>query len=154
MDMVLEKQTGQLAIQRRFVTDMRDIWGMQPRFEKRVGRMPFRLLESPRFRAGFDFLHLRCQSGELPEELAAWWQDFQDADPGEREDLIDAVRSARGPGGQGGHGSQGGQGAEGEGPARKKRRRRSPRKSDKVSSRGDSDAGEAAHAGPGQPEET
>ena len=99
MDSVLEKQTGQLAIQRRFVTDMRDIWGMQPRFEKRVGRMPFRLLESPRFRAGYDFLQLRCQSGELPEELAAWWQDFQNAESHEREDLIDAVRSARGQGG-------------------------------------------------------
>ncbi|MBP0621272.1 polynucleotide adenylyltransferase PcnB [Cupriavidus consociatus] len=150
MDSVLEKQTGQLAIQRRFVTDMRDIWGMQPRFEKRVGRMPFRLLESPRFRAGYDFLQLRCQSGELPEELATWWQDFQNAEPHEREDLIDAVRSARGQGG----GQGGAQGAEGEGPARKKRRRRSPRKSDKVSSRSDSDAGQAAHAGPGQPEET
>jgi poly(A) polymerase len=154
MDTVLEKQTGQLAIQRRFVTDMRDIWGMQPRFEKRVGRMPFRLLESPRFRAGFDFLQLRCQSGELPEELGAWWQDFQDAEPGEREDLIDAVRGTRGHGGHGGQGSQDGQGTEGEGPARKKRRRRGPRKSDKVSSRSDSDAGDAAHAGPGQPEET
>ncbi|MCY1308831.1 Poly(A) polymerase I [compost metagenome] len=129
---------------------MRDIWGMQPRFEKRVGRMPFRLLESPRFRAGYDFLQLRCQSGELPEELAAWWNDFQNAEPHEREDLIDAVRGARGQGG----GQGGGQGAEGEGPARKKRRRRSPRKSDKVSSRSDSDAGQAAHAGPGQPEET
>ncbi|BDB25365.1 polynucleotide adenylyltransferase PcnB [Cupriavidus sp. P-10] len=154
MDSVLEKQTGQLAIQRRFVTDMRDIWGMQPRFEKRVGRMPFRLLESPRFRAGYDFLHLRCQSGELPEELAAWWQDFQNAEPHEREDLIDAVRGARGQGGGQGGGQGSGQGAEGEGPARKKRRRRSPRKSDKVSSRSDSDAGQAAHAGPGQPEET
>nr|WP_221209906.1 polynucleotide adenylyltransferase PcnB [Cupriavidus alkaliphilus] len=148
MDTVLEKQTGQLAIQRRFVTDMRDIWGMQPRFEKRVGRMPFRLLESPRFRAGYDFLVLRCQSGELPEELAGWWNDFQNAEPHEREALIDAVRSARGQGG-----AQA-QGAEGEGPARKKRRRRGPRKSDKVSSRSDSDAGQAAHAGPGQPEET
>ncbi len=149
MDAVLEKQTGQLAIQRRFVTDMRDIWGMQPRFEKRVGRMPFRLLESPRFRAGFDFLHLRCQSGEMPEELSRWWQDFQDADPGEREGLIDAARSPRGSG----SGSASGPASEGEGPARKKRRRRSPRKSDKVSSRSDTDAGQEAHAGRDQPEE-
>jgi len=141
MDAVLEKQTGQLAIQRRFVTDMRDIWGMQPRFEKRVGRMPFRLLESPRFRAGFDFLHLRCQSGEMPEELSRWWQDFQDADPDEREGLIDGARTPRGTA------------AEGEGPARKKRRRRSPRKSDKVSSRSDTEAGQEVHAGRDQPEE-
>ncbi|AJG20874.1 polynucleotide adenylyltransferase PcnB [Cupriavidus basilensis] len=152
MDDVLERQTGQLAIQRRFVTDMRDIWGMQPRFEKRVGRMPFRLIESPRFRAGFDFLYLRCESGEQPAELAKWWQDFQDADSHGREDLIEAVRPVRGAGRQGGGGSGGagdadgfepaGDGDSGDsgGPARKKRRRRSPRKSDKVSPRSDMDA--------------
>jgi len=103
--------------------------------------MPFRLLESPRFRAGFDFLHLRCQSGEMPEELSRWWQDFQDADPDEREGLIDGARTPRGTA------------AEGEGPARKKRRRRSPRKSDKVSSRSDTEAGQEVHAGRDQPEE-
>jgi len=137
MDDVLERQTGQLAIQRRFVTDMRDIWGMQPRFEKRVGRMPFRLLESPRFRAGFDFLHLRCQSGEQPEEMADWWQSFQNADSDGREALIESARGARS------------QAAEGEGGARKKRRRRGPRKSDKVSSESDLEAGETRD----QPEE-
>jgi poly(A) polymerase len=122
---------------------MRDIWGMQPRFEKRVGRMPFRLLESPRFRAGFDFLSLRCQSGEMPAELGDWWQSFQDAEPGDREDLIDGLRTARSPA------------ADGDAP-RKKRRRRGPRKSDKVGSQGDSapDTRDTARSGQGQPEET
>jgi poly(A) polymerase len=150
MDMVLEKQTGQLAIQRRFVTDMRDIWGMQPRFEKRVGRMPHRLLESPRFRAGFDFLLLRCESGEQPAELGQWWTDFQNSSPDQREDLIASARPSRN--------AQ----PEGEGPkdgVKKKRRRRSPRKSDTVSSRSDTDAadgGQAAAEGSGriQPEDS
>ncbi|CAG2151649.1 Poly(A) polymerase I precursor [compost metagenome] len=165
MDMVLEKQTGQLAIQRRFVTDMRDIWGMQPRFEKRVGRMPFRLLESPRFRAGYDFLQLRCESGEQPAEIGQWWTDFQNAPPDAREDMIEAARPKRGKGSAGaaGGGSQGPDdsegfaGVDGEGPVRKKRRRRGPRKSDKVSSRGDTDAAEggqaASESGRAQPEE-
>lgn len=144
MDDVLERQTGKLAIQRRFVTDMRDIWGMQPRFEKRVGRMPFRLLESPRFRAGFDFLQLRCDAGEQPAELATWWQDFQDADSQGREALIDAARNeTAGPGG--------------EGAAKKKRRRRSPRKSDKVAPRSEMEGSQqpAGQDGTrGHPEET
>ncbi|MGY8525946.1 polynucleotide adenylyltransferase PcnB [Paracidovorax citrulli] len=146
MDTVLERQTGQLAIQRRFVTDMRDIWGMQPRFEKRVGRMPYRLLESPRFRAGYDFLVLRCEAGELPAETASWWQDFQNADPEGREQLIEAAREAeRAAGGA----------ASGDGPARKKRRRRPARKSDKVSPRDENDAATGESGGPrGQPEET
>jgi poly(A) polymerase len=157
---VLERQTGQLAIQRRFVTDMRDIWGMQPRFEKRVGRMPFRLLESPRFRAGYDFLQLRCEAGEQPAELGQWWTDFQNCPPDQREALIEAARGPRGKGG-GKSGSKAAGDAdsgnqedaethEGDAPARKRRRRRGPRKSDTVSSR--SEAGSAESAAEGQPQ--
>jgi poly(A) polymerase len=160
MDIVLERQTGQLAIQRRFVTDMRDIWGMQPRFEKRVGRMPFRLLESPRFRAGYDFLQLRCEAGEQPAELGQWWTDFQNCPPDQREALIEAARGPRGKGG-GKSGSKAAGDAdsgnqedaethEGDAPARKRRRRRGPRKSDTVSSR--SEAGSAESAAEGQPQ--
>lgn len=123
MDDVLDRQTG-LAIQRRFVADMKEIWGMQPRFERRIGKMPFRLLESPRFRAGYDFLVLRCASGELPEELASWWETFQRAGEAERDQLlIDARQSAP---------------AAGSTPApKRRRRRRSGAKSDTVSSRSD-----------------
>ncbi|KAK0358226.1 hypothetical protein LTR94_036315, partial [Friedmanniomyces endolithicus] len=39
-DAVLETQTENLALQRRIATDMRDIWAMQPRFERRAGRAP------------------------------------------------------------------------------------------------------------------
>ena len=67
-DDVLDGQTEKLAIQRRIATDMRDIWAMQPRFERRVGKSPYKLLEHPRMRAGYDFLLLRCQSGELDED--------------------------------------------------------------------------------------
>jgi len=175
MDMVLEKQTGQLAIQRRFVTDMRDIWGMQPRFEKRVGRMPYRLLESPRFRAGYDFLQLRCEAGEQPAEVGQWWTDFQNAHPDEREALIEAARPARGNargksakgsrGGPGeshdgdqdaGHdggaeGAEDGTGHDGDAPARKRRRRRGPRKSDKVSSRSEAQSTDGADGGQPEP---
>ena len=45
--------------------DMKEIWVMQPRFLQRSGRRPYRLLEHPRFRAGYDFLLLRCASGEV-----------------------------------------------------------------------------------------
>ena len=43
--------------------DMREIWMMQPRFEKRIGNTPFSLVEQPRFRAGFDFMRLRADVG-------------------------------------------------------------------------------------------
>jgi len=88
MDEVLEIQGSKLAITRRIAADIKEIWALQPRFENRSGRRPYRLLEQPRFKAGFDFLLLRVESGEREAELAAWWQDFLDADGGQREGML------------------------------------------------------------------
>ena len=101
---------------------------MQPRFEKRSGRMPYRLLESPRFRAGYDFLVLRCASGELPQELADWWTDFQNGDGEARDALMTQAKHAP----SGGAGSGGGNSGNSTGPAKRRRRRRGPAKSDTV----------------------
>jgi len=65
---------------------------MQPRFEKRVGSTPFGMVEQPRFRAGFDFMRLRADVGEVDEALADWWQEFSMADDTLRQDLVDQVR--------------------------------------------------------------
>src|SRR5262249_5405994 len=77
-------------------TDMRDIWSMQPRFERRVGKGPHKLLEHPRFRAGYDFLILRCESGELDAELGEWWTAFYDGDAEQREALINNTPTSGG----------------------------------------------------------
>ena len=61
---------------------------MQPRFTGRSGRRPFRLLEHPRFRAAYDFMLLRCESGEVDMELGKWWEAFQHAAPGQREAML------------------------------------------------------------------
>ena len=87
-DDVLDAQTEKLALQRKIASDMRDIWAMQPRFERRVGKAPYKLLEHLRLRAGFDFLLLRCQSGELDAELGEWWEAFIAGTGAEREELI------------------------------------------------------------------
>lgn len=87
-DDVLDGQTEKLALQRRIATDMRDIWAMQPRFERRIGKSPYKLLEHPRLRAGYDFLLLRCASGEIEADIGEWWTDFMKADGNEREALI------------------------------------------------------------------
>lgn len=92
MDDVIATQSKGMMIQRRFEADMREIWALQPRFDKRIGRFPYRMLELPRFRAGYDFMLLRCATGERPNTLAQWWTDFIDADPAERERLLAAVK--------------------------------------------------------------
>lgn len=87
MEQVIQTQIDKLAIPRRFCASIKEIWGMQPRFLRRSGGAPFRLLSHPRFRSGYDFLILRCQSGELPDELGAWWDTFQDADEATRRSM-------------------------------------------------------------------
>lgn len=88
IDDVLDRQTGKLAIQRRYTSDMREIWMLQPRFERRSGRAPFRMLEHMRLRAGYDFLLLRCAAEEAPAELGDWWTRFMHAGAEEREELL------------------------------------------------------------------
>nr|WP_232534522.1 polynucleotide adenylyltransferase PcnB [Mycoavidus sp. B2-EB] len=87
MDETLYAQMKKLAIQRRHLGDMKEIWGLQPRLEKR-GNSAFKLLEHPRFRAAYDFLLLRCESGELDPALAQWWTAFIAADSAQREALL------------------------------------------------------------------
>jgi poly(A) polymerase len=97
MDAVLDQQAEKLAITKRIAGDIKDIWSLQPRFEKRGGRSPMRLVEQPRFRAAWDFLALRAESGEAPQELADWWEEFQHAGHERREAMLlpDAAKKRR-----------------------------------------------------------
>jgi poly(A) polymerase len=102
-DDVLDSQTEKLALQRKIGSDMRDIWAMQPRFERRTGKAPHKLLEHQRFRAGYDFLLLRCASGEIDAEIGEWWTAFYESDEASREDLISSANQpASGTAGAGG----------------------------------------------------
>jgi poly(A) polymerase len=90
MTEVLDTQAEKLAITRRISADITEIWALQPRFEKRAGKAPYRLLEQPRYRAGYDFLRLRALSGEIPMELPDWWDAFADAGGNGREEMLQA----------------------------------------------------------------
>lgn len=88
MDDVLDVQGEKLAITRRIAGDIKDIWALQPRFEQRSGKRPYGMLEQPRFKAGYDFLLLRAESGEVPTEVGRWWTDFLNGDGDERAALL------------------------------------------------------------------
>jgi len=91
---VFNARIGDVSGRGKLAGDMREIWTMQPRFEKRTGSGPFGLVDQARFRAGFDFLCLRAEVGEIDIELADWWEEFQHADDDARLSLIQAVRPA------------------------------------------------------------
>ena len=95
VDEVFESRIGDVSGRGKLGADMREIWTMQPRFDKRTGSSPFSLVEQPRFRAGFDFLRLRALVGELDEELAHWWETFSTASEPVRRDMVDEIRLAQ-----------------------------------------------------------
>jgi len=92
---VTAAQVGSVSLPKRFSTPMREIWQLQPRFESRRGKRPLRLLEHPRFRAAYDFLLLRAETGDADPALAQWWTDMQSADPNAREALSRAEPAKR-----------------------------------------------------------
>ena len=93
IDEVFDARIGDVSGRGKLAADMREIWMMQPRFEKRVGSTPFGMVEQPRFRAGFDFLRLRADVQEVDVTLADWWQEFSMADDATREDLVQQARA-------------------------------------------------------------
>lgn len=94
IDEAFDSRIGDVSGRGKLGADMREIWLMQPRFDKRTGSGVFTLVEQPRFRAGFDFLRLRAQVGEVEEELAHWWETFSTASEDMRRDMVDAQRNA------------------------------------------------------------
>ena len=93
VDAVFDARIGDISGRGKLAADMREIWLMQPRFERRTGQGPYTLAEQTRFRAGFDFLRLRADVGEIDPALAEWWEVFSLAEPDVRADLIDQAKS-------------------------------------------------------------
>ena len=89
---VFNARIGDVSGRGKLAGDMREIWMLQPRFEKRVGSTPFGLVEQARFRAAFDFMRLRADAGEIDVVLADWWQEFSLANDDLRQDMVDQVR--------------------------------------------------------------
>ena len=93
---VIERQVQHVSLPRRFSLMVREIWGLQPRLVNRRGRGgASRLLTNPRFRAAYDFLLLRAESGEDVAEHAKWWTRFQEVDDNERHSMLEDKRGPK-----------------------------------------------------------
>ncbi|WP_332401646.1 polynucleotide adenylyltransferase PcnB [Vibrio metschnikovii] len=92
---ILDQVVKSIAIPRRHTTTIREIWQMQLRLPRRNGKRAFRLLELNKFRAGFDFLEMRCEiEGGDVQKLAKWWQTFQNAGRNMRQAMVNDLDSA------------------------------------------------------------
>ena len=107
-DEVISAQITQVSLPKRFSLQTREIWVMQARLKRRNGKRAERLFENTRFRAAYDFLLLRAETGEDDlQPLADWWTEYQEVNADNRVSMADQAPA---------------------GAARKKRRRRRRRK--------------------------
>jgi poly(A) polymerase len=97
IDAVFDARIGDISGRGKLAADMREIWQMQPRFERRTASSAQSLASQPRFRAGYDFLRLRADVGEVDVDLADWWEDYHLGSDDEREALVQALRESQGP---------------------------------------------------------
>jgi poly(A) polymerase len=89
----ISRQIRVTAMPRHITTAMREVWSLQPKFNARVGSKPSRLLTHPRFRAGYDFLLLRSETGGADPELAEWWPRYQNANENEQRKMTQPGRN-------------------------------------------------------------
>jgi len=98
MDKLLRQQQRIMAVPRRLLSMVRDVWSFQWRLQRRKSlKGAMQILESPKFRAGYDFLLLRAKVSEDQEvqDLAEWWTKFAKASDKTRDKMIKELRSSK-----------------------------------------------------------
>jgi poly(A) polymerase len=121
-DHALRETLQHVMIPKRFSLGVRDMFALQPQLESPRARRVLRLIEQPRFRAGYDLLLLRAQVGMAPSDVAQWWTALQAASAQQRQDMAQALEDARVRSGR----SEGVEGDAGPDRPRRRRRRRRP----------------------------
>jgi poly(A) polymerase len=117
VDRAARQAQGRISIPKRFSLGVREMFAAQPRLEQPRGRRALRMLEQPRFRAGFDLLLLRAEMGLASRELADWWTKVQEVSQTDRDHMADALAPQQRPAGDG---------SGRRGPRRRRRRGRGP----------------------------
>lgn len=94
-ELILREQRRSFAIPRRLTQIVRDIWSFQTRLQRRSGIRAAELHSHSRFRAAYDFLILRAQSGdEKAKILADWWTTYIASDETQRNLMANSVQRA------------------------------------------------------------
>ena len=89
---VIAAQQSTISIPRRHSWFVRDVWHLQPLLANRTSRNVARVLAHRRFRAAYDFLMIRCATGDAPDELGDWWTKAQTV---ETDELLRELPSGR-----------------------------------------------------------
>lgn len=94
-DEVFATQSRSTSVPRRFSAVSRQIWSLQPRFNKTGGARWKRLMLEQRFRAAYDFLLLRVAEDPGLAEQATFWTQAQEGRSIPEPDSVDRKPTRR-----------------------------------------------------------
>lgn len=94
---VIREQNRRVAMPRRFVYAMEEIWALQLRFGDHRRKRVLRMLEHPRFRAAYDFLLMRSGESEAVAEAGRWWTRAQELPADKLADELQAPQQKAAP---------------------------------------------------------
>ncbi|MEQ8953601.1 MAG: polynucleotide adenylyltransferase PcnB [Gammaproteobacteria bacterium] len=94
---VLREQLDFTAIPKRFSFAAREIWELQVRLQRKNRRSIQAAIRHPRFRAAYDFLLLREESGENLDNMGQWWTEFQFSDTNQQATQLDEISPSQQP---------------------------------------------------------
>lgn len=89
------EQLELIAIPKRVTFASKEIWELQTRLQKRTRRNLQSTLNHPRFRAAYDFLLLREESGEDLSGCGEWWTNFQLGDTKTQSEMREKIAGPR-----------------------------------------------------------
>ena len=89
------QQLQYTAIPKRFSLVTKDIWEMQLRLTRKNRRSVENVFSHPKFRAAYDFLLLREESGEVLDGLGQWWKDYQLASDEQRQTMVSGASAGK-----------------------------------------------------------
>ncbi|NOT83187.1 MAG: polynucleotide adenylyltransferase PcnB [Methylococcaceae bacterium] len=94
---IIGEQVQRIAFPKYMGIAMRDVWYLQSRFHQQTGTRPFKLITHPRFRAAYDFLLLRAETGDVEQQVADWWTAFQVAEGTNQTAMTQASSAKKSP---------------------------------------------------------
>ena len=89
------QQQSRISLPRRFTAPMREMLAMQPRFDVLKGRRALNLLQHRRFRAAYDFMLLRAETGDIDAETADFWTNVQVQNADQRMESFGIVQQPK-----------------------------------------------------------
>jgi poly(A) polymerase len=93
----LDRQAARITIPKRFAMPIAEVWKLQTMLPKTAGRRAAKTAGHTRFRAAYDFLLLREESGEETNNLGQWWTEYQETNPLVQDNSSRPKPSSRNP---------------------------------------------------------